>query len=367
MALFSNKKQLDRARREAARQSFLAGLALEETEAAKARQRSSEEARLAVFQQLGAEPAPAVPGAPPATGSGEPGDIYDTTSDAAQRSAAARGLVRYGHKLGPGVMERLEGTRKGILDPTKYAQEVGKGAGFQIQSKLTREAKQLLEREGPAWERLEQATHGQIFEGTATMLRESMREIRNAAAKGGTARRAALNDANRILAIESANRAKIQETWNANLKLDAYVRANAAAVQEQNRAFLDGLPGIRDTYNNTMNNLSKMMTEITIPRASDMISKARQARQSVPESNVIEKLIMGTITGIASAVAPGIGSAIGGLASSAVSGIGSALMPQSTARTTGVGGGATTSTTFRSIPFFEPFEVGGATTTRTGE
>ena len=300
--LFSKEKERDRAREESAKQGLLAGLAIEAVDHAKARQEAAEQSRLAVFGMLGAPGSYDLPGA--ASGQFTPGqvggDIYDTDSARTDKSAAAKGMLKYGHKTGQAGMDLMYGKRTGILDPKKYAKEVAKSGSFRVQSRLTAEAEQLLAKEGEAWQKLDQATRGQIFEGAATALRESMREIKNNAAKGGSARRAALTEANKILAIERTNQIKINETWQANIRLDEYVRQNAMAVQDSNNRFLDNLPGIRDNYNNTMNSLAEMMASVAIPVASAATEKSYAARNAVKEPQILEKLIVGVVGGVLS-------------------------------------------------------------------
>jgi len=321
MSLFSDKKVRDRAREESAQQSLLGAMAVESVESAQARMRASEGARGEIYSLLGAPGTYDLPGTEAAGGggAGDFSDIYDTSQGISDQ---AKGLIRYGHKLGAAGTDFTEGTRKGILDPKKYAGAVSKTSGFRTQSRLQAQAEQLLAREGAEWERLSQGTLGQISEGAAVALKESMREIRNRAAKGGTARRAAVNEAQQIQAIQSANEMRIRETWQANIRLDDYIKQNARTQQESNARFLDNLPGIRQQYNETMNNLADMMARVAIPTASTASAQAYATRSAVKEPKIAEKLIMAVVSGLVSYVTGGAVDLSGPLMSIAEGGAG---------------------------------------------
>jgi hypothetical protein len=148
------------------------------------------------------------------------------------------------YKKGKGGVPGELGHREGIIDPEGYANQVIGSIPFQIRSKQTAEAMQLLNREGPEWDRLENATIGTIHEGAALQLRDTLRQLKNNYAKGGTARRTAINEYSTIMAQERAMQARTQETWQANLKLHSYVRQNADRVEAGNRSFVENVNGL---------------------------------------------------------------------------------------------------------------------------
>jgi len=300
MAIFSKKKAKKRSRQEAARQGYLGYKVVEGTETEQARATAAERSRLGVFGMLGQPGSFDLPGAAGA-GSGasyDPTDIYDTSQ---KHSAGAKSLLQYSKYLTPEARKEIEeGTRKGILDPEKYSEMIGKTASFRIQSRQTAEAEQLLAGKGEAWERLSQATHGQIFEGAATQMRETMRDLKDQAAKGGTARRTALNQAREIVAKQDIAQMRVNETWKANLDLFNVVRRNADRVQNQNQSFLDNLPQVRDSYQKTMSNLADSMVA-SASAASAMSTAGYKARAAVGDSQFWEKLIIGTVGLVASA------------------------------------------------------------------
>lgn len=306
MAIFSNAKAKDRARQEAARQGMLSATALEAQKAAQVRTTSAEQAKARVQGLLGAPGTFDLPGAASSTANFS--DVFQSGTEATALDPTAKGLLQYKSYLKPEAKEYwATGERKDILDPEKYAGEVAKTGEFRIRSRLTSEAEQLLANEGPAWDKLQQSTIGVIMEGAGTQLRETMRDLKNQAAKGGAARRSALTTANEIIARERSIQMRVNETWQANLKLHDYVHKNAENVMEGNRKFLDNLPLISQQYTATMNGLANTLAE-TSKLSSTMSSAGYQARAAVGDSNFLGKLIMGT------------GMLIGGAALSAVGG-----------------------------------------------
>lgn len=297
MAIFSNKKAKDRARKEAARQSILGATALEGMKAAEARTMAGEQAKARVAGLLGAPGTYELPGAASTSGP-MPGtgfdDVYQSGTEASQIDPNAKGLLQYKSYMKPEAREYWEtAERKGVIDPEKYTQAVSQTADFRIRSRLTAEAEQLLAQKGEAWDRLHQSTIGTIMEGAGTQLRETMRDLKNEAAKGGAARRSALSTANNILARERSIQMRVNETWQANLKLFDFVHQNAEATQAGNRAFLDNLPMVSQQYTATMNGLAGALAETT-RLSSEMSSAGYQARAAVGDSNFLGKLIMGT-------------------------------------------------------------------------
>jgi len=300
MAIFSKAKEKQRARNEAARQGLLSYMAVESVEAEKSRTMAAEQARGNVFNMLGAPGTYDLPGTAGSTGTpGTYDDVYKTDE---QHSAQAKGLLQY--KLSGGVgkkgigssaaQDEIDDVRKGILDPKKFAAQASQSASFRIQSRQTAESEQLLAQQGPAWEKLSQSTLGQIHEGAATAMKETMRDLKNRSAKGGTARRAAMSEATEIRAKHDVAFQRVNETWNANLQLHDYIRQNAERVSMGNQRFLDGLPGIRDNYQQTMNSLANSMTAAT-QAASSMSQAGYQARAAVGDSKFVEQLIIGAV------------------------------------------------------------------------
>jgi len=333
MGIFSNK-QASQAKDLAKTQAGLAAAGIETVEAEKARTLAAEQARQNVFTSLGAPGTygtPGTPGAPDAAMASPTGDIYQT--DTTGKSPIA--LSQFSR--GGGYTKEFADweSRAGILDPEKYGADVRKSAQFRIQSMRTAEAEQLLNREGKMWDELNNSVYGVISEGAATQWREDLRTIKNNAAKGGTARRTALKEAQQMQAQEKSNQAKVQQTWQANLALFDVVRKNADAVQQSNQAFMDNLPGIRSAYQQTMSNLANMMASVALPQSSTMQTTGFQAREAHPTTSTLSRII-GAVAGAAQGYMTG-GGGWQGLAGGALGGFTGAMnqAPQGVMRAKG--------------------------------
>jgi len=144
-------------------------------------------------------------------------------------------------------------------------------AEFKTMSALTRTAQGLATRSGPEWERLTQSVTGPIIEGSAAMLRDQAELLRNEFARGGLRRSQAREAILQIRNIESANVAKQQELWNANLALTQWGAQFAnSQVTEYNKLYAENAGGIRDSFNKAMDAAGLMLAETSIPFASRM-------------------------------------------------------------------------------------------------
>jgi len=310
MGIFSNKvaKQSKQFKK---KMNALSATEIETVEAEKARTIASEQARQNVFQSLGAPGTYGVPGTPGApTGAPSTGDYFQT--DTTTKSPLAEAQLKGGGRTKK--WNEWE-SRAGILDPEKYGEDVRKSAMFRIQSQRTAEAEQLLNREGPMWDQLSNSTYGIISEGAATQWREDLRTIKNNSAKGGSARRTALAEAQQMHAQEQSNQMKVQQTWKANFVLFDVVRANADAVQKGNYDFMNNLPGIRAQYQETMSALAEMMGKIALPMSANMQKMGFQAVEAHPKTSAFQRVV-GAIAGAAQGYMTG-----GGLAGAALGGV----------------------------------------------
>lgn len=322
MALFSNKKNIRRAK-EAAGQiqaASIRGMELVETE--KARGIAAEETKFNVLTALGA-PGTYGPGASGISfdGSGGDGDggagggggsIFDTSGTGlSQKDQSLRKFSTWGSEVfGKGV---LAGTREGIIDPNSYLSKLSKSSIFRQQSQQVAESEQLLNREGPLWDRLENSVLGQIHEGAALQLRDTMRRLKNNFAKGGSARRTAVNEAQEIMAMQDAMNSRVNQTWQANIRLNEYVQQNFDRVRNGAMKFADALPGLNESYRASMLATAQLAVQATGAAAS-MAGNAYELRMSQQAVNFGTKLAEGLIQAVASVipyVGPVLGKAIG--------------------------------------------------------
>jgi len=286
---------------------------IESIEAEKARTIAAEASRQRVFGMLGAPGTYDLPGTGGSQAYQAPtGDIYQT--DTTGKSPLALGQF----SKGGGYTKEFADweSRAGILDPEKFAEDTSKSASFRIQSRRTAEAEQLLAQEGPMWDQLSNSVYGVINEGAATQLREDVRALKTNAAKGGTARRTALAEAQQMQAQESANQMRVQQTWKANLALFDVVRQNADNVQKGNYSFIDNLPGIQAAYQSTMSNLAGMLANNALPAALTAKQAGMNAKLAHPKVSVGQRIIGGVIGAAMGYVSGGglgaVGGALGG-------------------------------------------------------
>ena len=294
MALFSNKKAIREAKEAAGAQQQAAIYGMEAADAAQARILAGEAAASNIFGALGQE-GTFEPGSGTGTyGTGET-NLFET---AAMPNQAFK-------KMGPYANKGMFDTpREGVIDPEGYANAAIGSIPFKIRSKMTAEAYQLLNKEGPEWDMLENSTLGTIHEGAALQLRDTLRQLKNNYAKGGTARRAAMNEFGEIQAAESAMRMRVQETWQANLRLDNFIRQNADLVQAGNISYVNSLPGLNSAYRDAMTKTAALM--VTAGEKAAVIAKSSyEIRASQQAQNFGTKLLEGVILAAASKVIGG--------------------------------------------------------------
>jgi len=308
MALFSNKRNIKRAK-EAAGQiqaASIRGMEIADTE--KARSIAAEETKFNVLTALGA-PGTYGPGAPGVSGTGGGGGgIFNTSGGGL--SEKDQSLKAFGNWGGG---DQLKGAREGIIDPNAYTAKLSQSSIFRQQSQQVAESEQLLNREGPLWDRLENSVLGEIHEGSALQLRETMRRLKNNFAKGGSARRIAVNEGREIMAMQDAMTSRVNQVWRANIRLNEYVQQNFERVRDGSMKFTDALPGLNDAYRTSMNNTALMAIDAT-KAAAAMAGEAYDLRMSQQAVNFGTKLAEGLIQAVASAVpvvGPVLGSAIG--------------------------------------------------------
>ncbi len=314
MAIFSNKKAIRQAKEAAGQQQAAAIYGMEAASAQAARQTAGQEAQANIFNALG-QPGTFGPGA--TTGSYGDGSTNMWDADAIVDQNLSQ-FATYGgkeqfakgkYKKGKGGVPGALGSRSGIIDPEGYANQVIGSIPFQIRSKQTAEAMQLLNKEGPAWDELENATIGTIHEGAALQLRDTLRQLKNNYAKGGTARRAAVNEFSTILAQERAMQSRVQETWQANLRLHSYVRQNADRVEAGNRSFVENINGLSSAHMAAMQATAALQVEAG-KTAGLLAGQAYEIRSYEKAVNFGTSLLEGVIQLAASYVTGGIGGAL---------------------------------------------------------
>ena len=296
MALFSNKKNIRQAKEAAGQMQAGAIFGMEATSANAARNVAAEEGWQNVFSRLG-QPGTYGPDAPQPI----PGQTIFNTEGTGY-AAPDPNLKQFATYGGTG---QLGTARQGIIDPEKYGDLISRTVPFQIQSQQVAEAKSLLDREGPAWDRLENSTLGQIHQGSAMQLRDTVRQLKNDFAKGGSARRTALNEVNMIRAQEAAMSMQTEQTWRANLDLHQFVNQNADRVMAGVASFREILPGLGTAYRQAMAESAKLAV-FAGESAASIAKEAYEVRASQQAVNFGTKLAEGLImSAISSAMQTG--------------------------------------------------------------
>ncbi len=204
-------------------------------------------------------------------------------------------------------------------------------AEFKTMSALTRTAQGLATRSGPEWERLTQSVTGPIIEGSAAMLRDQAELLRNEFARGGLRRSQAREAILQIRNIESANVAKQQELWNANLALTQWGAQFAnSQVTEYNKLYAENAGGIRDSFNDAMDKAGSLLALTSIPFASKVALQVGEMASAKAVEDRAKRQRTYTIAGGALAALTGavVGGPLGSqLISSGIGAAGAAAAP----------------------------------------
>jgi hypothetical protein len=296
--ILSNKKGIRDAKEVAGAQQYTAIAAMEAADRERARGISGEQAKAAVWGLLGQPGTYGADAANNFTQGTNMENLFNTSGLGLSQPNQALG------KMAPNYGDKkllLGQPREGILDPEAYANFISGSSSFRIQSQRVAESEQLLNQEGPAWDMLSNSVLGVINEGSALQLRDSMRKLRNQYAKGGSARRTAMFEANELLTSERAMRTKVQETWQANLALYDSVRQNADRVADGTQRFMAGLPLVNDSYRDAMQRTATMQMQAS-EIANNSVMSAYDTKMTQQPVNFMNSMIQGGIKFTASLV-----------------------------------------------------------------
>ena len=157
---------------------------------------------------------------------------------------------------------------------------------FQTMSRLTAEAQQLVAREGPLWEEMQQSVMGPIIEGSAAMLRDQSEVLRNEFARGGMRRSQAREAMLQMRNIEAANVQRGQQLWNASLALNQWARSFAnEQITNYNKLYAENAGGIRDSFQDAMDKAGDLLVNSSIPIAANISTYAMAAGQAKHQEN----------------------------------------------------------------------------------
>ena len=315
--LFSNAKGIRDAKEVAGAQQYAAISAMEAADRERARGISGESAKMAVWGLLGNDPN-SFTNFSNTNNVDDPSSLFDTSGVGLSQPNQALWA------MGPntGAKSNLLGTaREGILDPEAYANAISNTASFRIQSQRVRESEQLLNQEGPAWDMLNASVLGIINEGSALQLRDTMRKLKNQYAKGGTARRTAMYEANELMAGERAMRTRVQETWQANLALYDSIRQNADRVAAGTTTFMASLPLVNDSYRDAMQRTAQLQISAS-GMANQAVMNAYDTKMTQQPVDFINNFLEGTVKLVGSVAGTALSSYLGGGTGGGIGGAG---------------------------------------------
>ena len=182
---------------------------------------------------------------------------------------------------------------------------------FQMLSQLTAEANQMMQREGPAWERLEGSVIGPIKEAGAQSMEASLDSLNNMYASGGTARNKALQQAMRMQAQSDVNFKAYAQVSQANAAMDGWIRSNAKQQTAFNQSWSQNVAGVRQAYLGNINAANNYMGQVAIPAADANMATAAQIGSSAKKDWMGVAIGVGMIAvGAVVSIIPG-GAALG--------------------------------------------------------
>jgi hypothetical protein len=171
------------------------------------------------------------------------------------------------------------------MDPGLAAQKIGATRSGRMVSYMTAQADQLVRREGPLWEEIKQSVHGPIIEGAGMAHQQLLQQIETMAAKSGSVRNKAVQMATQLAASQQITRDKQNALWTSNLRLIEFGINNARAQLSFNDGWISNRAGIRDQFNQMMNDLTALRVQSILPQE---IAAANGVASSQAEANALQ-------------------------------------------------------------------------------
>lgn len=279
----ASKKIAEQSRQE---RSAVSQAAQAEQELAIQQRQAAEETRLRVGMQLGA---PGTYG--PQEG---PTGLFDF-QPAGVGGMGAPGTVPgglWGDRVSKDVVEGktridIEGQ---VMDPEKMTASIMAQPQARAVSGMVAEANQLMNREGPLWNELNNSVTGSIYEGAAAAQRQQLEEISRMTAQGGNARRAGLAMAQRFKVQEDVNRQRMGQLWNARMGLEKFRLTTAQNNLSYANQWVSNQAGIRDTFTSALTSLrthwSTTIAPALISAASSSEATSQQAQAGISQAQM---------------------------------------------------------------------------------
>lgn len=299
---------------EKARARYAAAQTITEAEAIKADVRKGEEIYGQVSSLLGA--AGTYPGSPGYQGPTISGPQQPTSIMAPGESGTAISQIKGKDRarLAPKLAEQARG-----VDVGAAVGQITGSTQFQIASQLTAEAQQMINREGPLYERMKTAMTNPILARGAQAMEDSLDEISKSFASGGRARREGLRDALKMQAQLETNEQVSSALVQANYQMDSWARDNARATLQFNQTWASNQAGVRQVYMANMSAARGFMASMAVPSAANYQKQADAINQTSKKNWVQVGLgavmaVAGAATGNVPLIAAGAATAAGGTA-----------------------------------------------------
>lgn len=183
------------------------------------------------------------------------------------------------------------------LDKDKAKAQVESSSMFRTVSRMQAEAEQLLARQGPLYDDMIKSTQLPIIEGAAAAARENTENIRQAMARGGSARRDAFAAIQKIRAQDAVNMQKGQALAQAHLQLDQWSRQYAQSATAFSQSWSQNVAGVRESYQSAMDNAMELFDSKSLPFMFDTAQKAQEWReaQSAQSRGKVNRWITGVL------------------------------------------------------------------------
>jgi hypothetical protein len=223
------------------------------------------------------------------------GDKVSSASSIFTRQKTGQSQAGYmGGKTGMTTLE---------VDQNKAKAAIENSSQFRVVSQMQAESEQMLNRQGPLYDDMMQSTQLPIIESSAALARENTENIRQAMARGGSARRDAFEAVQTIRAQDAANMQKGQALAQAHLQMDQWSRQYAQSTVAFSNNWAQNQAGIRESFLSGMDNAAALMENSALPfafGAEQQVEKWREA-QSAESRGTVNRWI-GGILGLAEGV-----------------------------------------------------------------
>jgi len=205
-----------------------------------------------------------------------------------------------------------------ITNPEALAASIKQSSGFRTVSKLVADAEQMMNKQGPLWNELNNSVIGSIYQASAATNRQALEQASAMIARKGGAARTGMDWVNRMRVQEGVNRDRTNTLWQAKLGLEQWTRDNAMKVQSFAQAWTSNHAGIRDSYTNALVNLRTFWSQTWPVAAAQMNQKATMRMQDASQTyydavNEANQMKIASIANGVSSLGKGLMGGMGGM------------------------------------------------------